>query len=329
VRIPRRFQSRKRKRGYDHARGSSRPYLCCHYGWQLSFSPEVVYHSLRSPSDNARDTWFGLASKGIGDGTRHFSCTTSVRTMRIAVVISSWVEHRFRYVGGICDSMVRHPAGLDYDIFLSVNGREHPPPANLVRRFSGVFTRENVGYNLGAWDYAWRHLPGYDRFLFLQDECIVKRARWLEDFVRRFDATPACGLVGEHLIAGWHRSWDDLVNAALNAHSPTAIEQCQWASFYRRTLARWGIPEGPTARHLTTVVHFTSRSILEEVDGYNIGHSYREAIAAEIGFSRKIEARGYRLMQIGRRRHSRIGHPQWDRRGFLSRLRRSVWKRLP
>jgi hypothetical protein len=79
---------------------------------------------------------------------------------------------------------------------------------------------------------------------------------------------------------------------------------------------------------MTTVVQFTSRAILEEVDGYNLGFAKDEAAAAEFAFSRKIEARGYTLQQIGRRRHSRIAHPQWPSDAFLPKLKRSVLKRL-
>ncbi len=249
--------------------------------------------------------------------------------MRVAAVVSTWVGHPSRYLIALCESFARHPPGAEYDLFLCANGLDYSPPAELVPLFTKVLVRENIGYNLGAWDHAWRQLPGYDRYLFLQDECLVKRPKWLGDFIRCFDSTPACGLVGEHLIRAWDKPWSELTEQKdRDARDGRSSEQAALARFYRETLARWGIPEGPTARHLTGVVHFTSRSILEEVGGYNLGRSYQEVIAAEIGFSRKIEAHGYSVVQIGRRRHSRIGHPQWNRQDFFARLRRSVRKRL-
>jgi len=249
--------------------------------------------------------------------------------MRVAVVISSWVGHPSKYLLALCESIARHPPGAGHDLVLCANGLDYSPPGELVPLFSEIFIRENTGYNLGAWDHAWRQLPEYDRFLFLQDECLVKRPNWLGDFIRCFDSTPTCGLVGEHLIREWDKPWSETDQKDPDVQDRQSIERASLARFYRETLARWGIPEGPTARALTAVVHFTSRSILEEVGGYNLGRSYQEAIAAEIGFSRKIEARGYSLVQIGPRRHSRIGHPQWNRLGFFTRLRRSVRKRLP
>jgi len=249
--------------------------------------------------------------------------------MRVAVVISTWTGHPSQRLVALCESVARHPPGAEFDLFLCANGLDYSPPPELRPLFTRIFVRENTGYNLGAWDHAWRQLPKYERFLFLQDECVVKRTGWLRDFIRRFDLTAACGLVGEHLIRGWNRAWSELVQAqGWEAKNARAVERSFMARLYRETLARWGIPEGPTARHLTSVVHYTSRAILEEVGGYNLGRTYQEAIAAEIGFSRKIEAHGYRLVQVGRQRHSRIGHPQWDRLGFFPRMTRSVRKRL-
>jgi hypothetical protein len=65
---------------------------------------------------------------------------------------------------------------------------------------------------------------------------------------------------------------------------------------------------------------FGEGPILEEVDGYNLGQTYKEAVAAEIGFSRKICAKGYQLVQIGRSRHSVIAHPQWPTESLSKRL---------
>jgi hypothetical protein len=103
----------------------------------------------------------------------------------------------------------------------------------------------------------------------------------------------------------------------------SAIKLC------RDQLALWGIPEGASARSVTTVVQYTSRRVLELVDGYNIGRTKSEAITAEIGFSRKIEAQGLTLVQIGQYRHSVISHPQWPSNHPIARLKRSFLKRLP
>ncbi len=240
---------------------------------------------------------------------------------RLAVVVSTWIGNPPEYLLGLCGTMGRKAAGAAFDLFLSANGLGYRVPEPVAGRFSEIFVRENTGYNLGAWDHAWRRLPDYGRFLFLQDDCAVLRRNWLQDFTQRFDETRRCGLVGEHFR--WDEPWGRLVEE--QAPEPGL----EWegkpvsrARYYRATLRRWGIPEGPTARHLTSVVHFTSRPVLEAVDGYRQGRTYHEAIAAEIGFSRAIEAAGFQLAQVTRRRHSRIGHREWESRGALRRLGR-------
>jgi len=226
--------------------------------------------------------------------------------------------------------MQQFEAGLPYDLVLSANGSDYSPPSELTSRFRTIFVRENVGYNLGAWDYAWRRLSDYKWFLFLQDDCQIIRHRWLYRFQRRFDSVRDCGLVGEYLPRFYDRPWSDAEDEVLTVtRTASEAERLRAIREYRHQLNRWGIPEGQTARNVTSVVHYTSRRILELVDGYNIGRTKTEAIAAEIAFSRKIEAQGLRLVQLGRYRHSTISHPQWPSNHPLARLKRSISKRLP
>jgi len=152
--------------------------------------------------------------------------------------------------------------------------------------------------------------------------------RWLERFARRFRAVPRCGLVGENLVRSWDKPWLELSNPGNGKDKERLQYRASAARYYQDTLEQWGIAVGLTARHLTTVVHFTRRSILEEVDDYNLAQTKGEAMAAEIGFSRKIETKGYVLAQLGRNCHSVIAHRQWPSSGFLSRLKRSIRKRF-
>ena len=249
--------------------------------------------------------------------------------MRVAVVVSTWTGNPASYVLDLSKSMAEYAAGADYDLFLCANGLEYSPPGEVMSLFKKIFVRENTGWNLGAWNYAWKQLPDYDRFLFLQDDCAVRKHGWLSSFIACFDNTARCGLVGETLQHGWGKPWEAMCNLApMDRKDREPVKRAAWVSFVRDTLAQWGIPEGRTGLHITTVVQFTSRAVLEEVGGYNIGMTKEQAIAAEVGFSRKIEAKGYQLVQIGLRRHSRIGHREWPRNTLLYRLKRSVRKRL-
>jgi hypothetical protein len=246
--------------------------------------------------------------------------------MALAVVISTWSGSEPRRLIQLCDSLKRYRPGFEYDLVLCANGLDYVLPSALADRFAQVFVCENTGYNLAAWDYAWRHLPTHHFFLFLQDDCVALKSGWLRDFLERFTSTPRCGLVGENINRVWDRPWVELCDPEKNREGTQCAE---WAGFFREKLREWKIPEGKTARHITTVVQFTSRAILGEVGGYNFANTKLEATAVEIGFSQKIAARGYALMQVGRWRHSRIAHPQWPSNAPRARLWRSIKKRMP
>ncbi len=253
----------------------------------------------------------------------------SVPPLKLAVVISTWTGSSPEHLNRLLRSMQRYPAGVNYESHLCANGLSYRLPADLAGLFSSVMIRENTGFNLGAWDHVWRRLSGYTHVLFLQDDCFVQRKNWLLDFVRCFQSGTGCGLVGENYNKGWDYPWRELTNRARHAppgrtHSEEKIDR---AVYYLKTLKDWGIDPGRSARHITTVVQFTAIAVLEAVDGYTPADSYAKAIAAEIGFSKKVEAEGYCLRQIGKHRHSRIGHPQWTSDDFFSRIRRSLKKR--
>ncbi len=241
---------------------------------------------------------------------------------RMAVVIAGWTGHPPNHLATLCKSIAKYEAGFEFDLVLCVNGPEYRLPTELAGTFTKVFIRENTGFNLGAWDHSWRSLPQHYRFLFLQEECCVARKHWLGDFIHRFETMPGCGLVGEYLNRDWDRPWGYLADPA-NGFPYSAA-----AGDFRKILARWGVPEGETAVHITTVVQYTTRKILEKVDGYRIGRTKHEAIAAEIAFSRKIASLGYCLTQVGRHRHSLIAHPQWPSTHPLAKIKRSISKRL-
>lgn len=218
--------------------------------------------------------------------------------MKTAVVIATWEGHSPKRLISLCKSIDRFQAKIPFDLALTINGFGYEIPEKIRSRFVAADHRRNEGFNLGAWDHAWRKLANYDRFLFIQDDCRAARDGWLRDFADAFDRTENCGLVGENLNRKWNRPWNEIKHATR-------------ASRYRAQLEKWGIPPGQTARHLTAVVHYTSRVVLEAIGGYRVENAYEDAIAAEIGFSRKLEAAGYSLIQVGSRPHTRIVHPEW------------------
>jgi len=240
--------------------------------------------------------------------------------LSVDVVVSVWSENPGEWLAQLVASIDAHPAGADFELVLCANGEDFELPAQLRAHFDEVFVRPNVGFNIGAWEHAWRRRSA-DSFLFLQDDCVVLRRGWLADFQGCLGDSSEVGLVGEHKNRTWDRTWDELCSGENE-------KLAERARRYKSRIESWGVDAGECARHLTTVVQFTSRTVLEEVDGFPIAREYEDAIAAEIAFSRKVEASGRALAQVGRRRHSRIGHREWEQDGFLARLRRSARKRL-
>ncbi|MBI4816829.1 MAG: hypothetical protein HY791_11255 [Deltaproteobacteria bacterium] len=230
------------------------------------------------------------------------------------VVIATWEGSDPAHLERLAESLRSVAPGREHSTCLVINGSDGRH-ARLSARFDLTLTRDNVGFNLGAWDAAWRQTSA-DRYLFLQDECTLRRKGWLLAFERAFE--PGVGLVGEQLRRPWNKPWDELTSET--------NRDFERARTYRTLLREWGVAEGLTARHLTTVVQYTSREVLEAVGGYRAESTYPRAIAAEIAFSRSIEARGLSLVQVGRRRHTFVGHPQWPRDGLFDRVRRSLWR---
>jgi hypothetical protein len=59
----------------------------------------------------------------------------------------------------------------------------------------------------------------------------------------------------------------------------------------------------------------TTRAVLEAVNGFCIGRSYHEAVASEIAISKKVQALGLTIKQIGPLPFTYIEHPQWAQSG--------------
>lgn len=210
------------------------------------------------------------------------------------------------------------PAGHPFRVRIVVNQGQPqrltlPPPWNAAE----VLHRENLGYNLGAWECGWRTSPAYDGYLFLQDECCLVQPDWLAPFIRR-SAEPGIGLVGESVAADWHMLWGDLERRFATDFWPGHLVDGQpvgRATCYLDFLRRRGIPPGATGEHLQSLILFATRQVLETLGGFPLGYSKGEAIGAEIGLSKKVQALGLELAQVGPSPFTFIEHPQWRHRG--------------
>lgn len=235
------------------------------------------------------------------------------------VIISFYSERSVKPLLNLIKQIDEIKAGLPFDVAIVCN-TEQLKPVNLSLKLDSkqikFLVRENTGFNLGAWDYGWRKLPDYDYYLFLQDDCFIVRENWLKVFVDRFSQTTNLGLLGESI--NWECAWEELVQSNYNGLHRDHIfngEPIKRVNYYRKFLALHNISEGKTAEHLQSIILFTSRAILEQVDGFMIGNNYGEAIASEIAFSKKIQQLGYSIQAINPNScYHYIAHPQWFKR---------------
>ena len=247
---------------------------------------------------------------------------------RILVVISYYDARPLNNLLKLLQTIEFYDAGLKFDICVVVNresGRTIELPQFGVP--VTILSRPNSGMNIGAWDYGWRENPGYDYYVFLQDECVILRHGWLEGLVERL-MDPGVGLVGECINRRWAKCW-----AALTSNDrDDSLGQVSNLIAHRATvclefMAARGIPAGETGHHVRSLVWAFSREVLLQLGGFPIGGDYDECIAAEISVSRRIESLGLSIQQAHRTPFFFVGHSQWINTypGLCTSLRYADW----
>lgn len=228
------------------------------------------------------------------------------------VVISHYNAWEPDQLIALLDQVAAIPAGCPFGTRVVVN-QAVPRPLELPERHRQieVLYRPNVGYNIGAWDHGWRAGPPTPFYLFLQEECRIFRPGWLRAFVARA-RRPRVGIVGE-TVAYYNSTWEDIVEQEWGS---TATRD------YMARLEGWGVPLGPMATHLRSLVLCARREVLERTGGFRSGATKEEAIAVEVAITKQVEALGLRAEQVALRPFSFVAHPQWEE----DRLQTLSWK---
>ena len=92
----------------------------------------------------------------------------------VLVVISHYNAWPSDQLVGLLDRMWTIPAGHPFQTRVVVNRAErHELTLPSRYRSVEVVYRENVGFNIGAWEHGWRKPPVFDAYLFLQEECQI------------------------------------------------------------------------------------------------------------------------------------------------------------
>jgi hypothetical protein len=223
------------------------------------------------------------------------------------VVVSYYDRRPATELIALLDQIREIDAGTSFDLCIVVNATDFSTRIDLPNRHNNIeqLFRANQGYNVGAWQHGWLSKPGYDFYLFLQDECVIRRAGWLRAFLRAAGA-PRTGLVGESLDP--FSSW-----TAFSRFFPDVFHEC------RRVAAERHIAMGEIADHLQTLVIGARGDALRRMGGFVLGESKQEAVTGEVLTSVLARAHGYGIRQVAWRPFEYIDHPQWSSLRDLSR----------
>ncbi|MFN9331106.1 MAG: hypothetical protein ACK6D1_00745 [Planctomycetota bacterium] len=233
-----------------------------------------------------------------------------------ALVVVSYYDARPRHeLDALLRDLAEVDAGAPFDTLVVVNQSSAAPTAvDAPLRGLRVLHRPNAGYNIGAWDHGWRAAPGYAHYVFVQHECRVRRPGWLAAYLRRLQS-PDVGLVGERANPAWASPWAELerrfAGHTLPDHGPGGAV-AERLPTYRACWRRWGIAPGERGDHLQTLVLAARGDTLARIDGFPVGANYGEAIAAEIGVSKRVQMLGLTTEEMGPRPFAWITHPQWQ-----------------
>ncbi len=240
------------------------------------------------------------------------------------VVVSFYDARPRQDLDALLQDLATVPAEAPFDVLVVVN-QTQPTATAIASPLPNlrVLHRPNTGYNIGAWDHGYRAAPGYSNYLFLQDECRLRRPGWLRPFVRRL-LRPEVGLVGERMNPAWAASWAEIARKfaghTLEGHQVLGAPADRLPT-YRHFWARHGIALGERGDHLQTLVLAARGEVLARTDGFLLGGDYGEAIAAEIAISKRVQALGLLVEEIGPRPFTWITHAQWQGKAETQPLR--------
>lgn len=241
----------------------------------------------------------------------------------VLVVVSYSAGRPIDPLQQLLSDMAEYPAGHPVDVRVVVNGEESQTTVRSSLPIGvDVLTRTHGGYHLGAWEAGWRTPPHYAGYLFLQDDCRIVQSDWVGGFVR-VARRPGVGLVGECRSPNWDATWPVLVERFRGEIWPEHVldgQPLERVAFYREHLRRNRIPEGVGGDHLQALILYARRAVLEPVGGFPQGDSHGEAVAAEIGLSKRIQAAGLALTEVGPEPFFYIEHSQWWHRRTSSPL---------
>ncbi|OUL36823.1 hypothetical protein BV372_05500 [Nostoc sp. T09] len=238
----------------------------------------------------------------------------------LCVVISYWVGSSPKFLYKLIDQIVNIKDELSFPIVLVCNGGTDiffSLPRKFKKYNIEIVNRPNSGFNIAAWEEGWRSIEAKN-YLFIQDDCFILDDNWYSGFIDRFHSDPTLGLLGERTNPNWDKAWSELKQSYFNQvvhyyDVASGFDLFPNVDNYLDYLKTHNIPCGEKADHLQSLVLFTTRDVLLEIDGFPLpdNDTKGRAVAAEIAISKKIQSRGYRIDIVGKHPFTYIGHREW------------------
>jgi hypothetical protein len=215
------------------------------------------------------------------------------------VVICHYNAWSTQHLLSLCDELFSIDAGADFDVTIVVN-RAKDINLELPQKYQHIpiIYRKNLGFNIGAWDEAWRKNPDYNFYVFLQEECKILKKQWLEHYIKRVKKKAPC-IMGESLEISRH--WELLKNKY-----PLIYQACQ------KIASEKNIELGASSTHLQTIIMAASSDVMNAMDGFLSKNDKVQAMGAEVMISRHASMKNIRLVQCHWQPYYYIYHPQWN-----------------
>jgi hypothetical protein len=239
------------------------------------------------------------------------------RSNRLRIVISFYVDRpRDSLVRLLDDLQDFHPS------VIVVMNTDRIDDNLMGEKSFRLIQNSNIGMNIGAWNRGFMEDPNADLYLFLQDECYLRRRDFAEIIESKFRVEPGLGMLGETINKKWDHPWSVIQRSALNTIEVNHFVgdlPSKRVETYLNAMLTWGIDPGSSGAHLRSLVWAFPGNVMRELGGFPIGRNKGECIAAEIAVSRKILSLGYRFDQISEKPFSLFGHLEWRDDGLSKR----------
>lgn len=215
---------------------------------------------------------------------------------RILVCIAT-SEKTFYKLPSCCynEYFLRQRPHFDVAVVFSGTLTDEAQRCILLSKPDYFFTRENIGYDLQAFDYLLRRVPDYELYILMHDDHYFMQANWLSEILRLVSQMTAIDVFGNlvklHFLTEHEMRFFEAVALACSCEDLLQIKQGFFAQgvagVFRQRVIKWlmqngGIPKVTNPQYLSGL------------------RDYDKAVAEAIErlVSLKLTKQGFRFAQL-------------------------------